>query len=139
MAIQREDLVAAASLGLLQYRQIDPLLIFLLQRDVRYRREVMLAQTQPARGPRTYVMLSYLAGMLAIATAALFAVLFTSRAVESLGMGALFFLTVLYALCAIGVVSWFKRWGFGMLTRILSGFLVALVPVAVFGLQQVIR
>lgn len=139
MAIQREDLVAAASLGLLQYRQIDPLLIFLLQRDVRYRREAMLAQMRPARVARTCVMLSYLAGMLAIVTSALFAVLFTNRAVESLGMGALFLLTALYVLCAIGVASWFKRRGFGMLTRILSGFLIALVPVAVFGLQQVIR
>lgn len=139
MVIQREDLVAAASLGLLQYRQIDPLLIFLLQRDVRSKREAMLAQTKPARVARTYVMLSYLAGLLAIATAALFAVLFTNRAVESLGMGALFFLTALYALCAIGVASWFKKWGFGMLTRILSGFMIALVPVAVFGLHQVIR
>lgn len=138
MTIQRDDLVAAAAVGLLQYRQIDPLLIFLLQRDVRTQREAMLAKTRSARIKRTYAFLSYLVGVLAIITAALFAVLFTTRAVGSPGMETLVFFTVLYSLCAVGLSSWFKRRGFGMAIRVLTAFVVALVPVAVFALQQVI-
>jgi hypothetical protein len=138
MTIQRDDLVAAAAVGLLQYRQIDPLLIFLLQRDVRTQREAMLAQTRSARIKRTYALLSYLVGMLAIITAALFAVLFTTRAVGPLSMDALIFFTVLYSLCAVVLSSWFKRRGFGMAIRLLTAVVVALVPVAVFALQQVI-
>jgi hypothetical protein len=138
MTIQRDDLVAAAAVGLLQYRQIDPLLIFLLQRDVRTQREAMLAQTRSARIKRTYALLSYLVGMLAIVTAALFAVLFTTRAVGPLSMDALIFFTVLYSLCAVVLSSWFKRRGFGMAIRLLTAVVVALLPVAVFALQQVI-
>lgn len=138
MTIQRDDLVAAAAVGLLQYRQIDPLLIFLLQRDVRTQREAMLAQTRSARIKRTYALLSYLVGMLAIITAALFAVLFTTRAVGPLSMDALIFFTMLYSLCAVVLSSWFKRRGFGMAIRLLTAVVVALLPVAVFALQQVI-
>jgi hypothetical protein len=139
MTIQRDDLVAAAAVGLLQYRQIDPLLIFLLQRDVRTQREAMLAQTRSARIKRTYAFLSYLVGVLAIITAALFAVLFTTRAVGSLSMDTLIFFTALYSLCAVVLSSWFKRRGFGMAMRLLTAVVVALVPVAVFALQQVIN
>jgi hypothetical protein len=139
MTIQRDDLVAAAAVGLLQYTQIDPLLIFLLQRDVRTQREAMLAQTRSARIKRTYAFLSYLVGVLAIITAALFAVLFTTRAVGSLSMDTLIFFTALYSLCAVVLSSWFKRRGFGMAMRLLTAVVVALVPVAVFALQQVIR
>jgi hypothetical protein len=139
MKIQREDLVAAAALGLLQYRQIDPLLIFLLQRDVRTQREAMLAQTRSKRMRRNYALLSYVLGVLAIITAALFAVLFSTRPAQSLGVEALFFFTVLYSLCAFGVTSWFKRRGFSVAIRVVTAFLVAMVPVAVFALQQAIR
>lgn len=47
MTIRREDLTAAAAAGLLPYRQIDPLLIFLLQRDIVAKRQVLLAQPHP--------------------------------------------------------------------------------------------
>jgi hypothetical protein len=140
MTIQRDDLVAAAAVGLLQYRQVDPLLIFLLQRDVRERRAALLAgvRPRPVRAGGTYV-LSYLAGTLAIVTAALFALVFTSRAVESVGVGALFFFTLLYAVAALGLASWFKRRGLGAPGRILATLALALVPLAVFALQQAIR
>jgi hypothetical protein len=134
--IQREDLVAAASLGLLQYRQVDPLLLYLLQRDLRSRREEMLAQARPSR---THAVLSYLAVMLAVAAAALVALMFTGRAVESLGIGALFCMTVVYALSAVGLASWFKRLGFAKSIRVLCGSVVALGPVAVFSVQHVLR
>jgi hypothetical protein len=139
MMIQRDDLVAAAAVGILQYRQIDPLLIFLLQRDVRTQREAMLAQTRSARVRRMYAFLTYVVGVLAIVTTAMFGVLLTTRAVGSLGTEALVFFTVLYSLCALGLTSWFKRRGFGMAIRLLTAFVVAVVPVAVFALQQVIK
>ncbi|MEN3364841.1 MAG: hypothetical protein V7606_2115 [Burkholderiales bacterium] len=137
--IQRDDLVAAAAVGILQYRQIDPLLIFLLQRDVRTQREAMLAQTRSARVRRIYAFLTYVVGVLAIVTTAMFGVLLTTRAIGSLGTEALVFFTVLYSLCALGLTSWFKRRGFGMAIRLLTAFVVAVVPVAVFALQQVIK
>jgi hypothetical protein len=139
MMIQRDDLVAAAAVGILQYRQIDPLLIFLLQRDVRTQREAMLAQTRSARVRRIYAFLTYVVGVLAIVTTAMFGVLLTTRAIGSLGTEALVFFTVLYSLCALGLTSWFKRRGFGMAIRLLTAFVVAVVPVAVFALQQVIK
>jgi hypothetical protein len=139
MMIQRDDLVAAAAVGILQYRQIDPLLIFLLQRDVRTQREAMLAQTRSARVRRMYAFLTYVVGVLAIVTTAMFGVLLTTRAIGSLGTEALVFFTVLYSLCALGLTSWFKRRGFGMAIRLLTAFVVAVVPVAVFALQQVIK
>ncbi|MEN3292627.1 MAG: hypothetical protein V7642_1880 [Burkholderiales bacterium] len=138
MTTQRDDLVAAAAVGLLQYRQIDPLLIFLLQRDVRTQREAMLANMRSARIRRTYTFLSYLAGVLAIISAGLFALLFTTQAVGALSMDTLVFFTVLYTLCAVGLSFWFKRRGFGIVIRALTAFVVALVPVAVFALQHVI-
>lgn len=139
MNIQRDDLVAAAAVGLLQYRQIDPLLIFLLQRDVRIQREAMLAHTRWTRLRRTYAFLSYVVGVLAIVTAAMFAVLFTTRSGGTLGIDILVFFTLLYSLCALGLTSWFRRRGFGIAMRVLTAFIVALVPVAVFALQQAIR
>jgi hypothetical protein len=138
MKIQRDDLVAAAAVGLLQYRQIDPLLIFLLQRDVRTQREAMLAQTRSARIKRTYAFLSYLVGVLAIITSALFAVVFTTHTIGPLSAETLFFFTALYSLGAVGLSSWFKKRGFGIAIRVLTAFVVALAPVAVFALHQVI-
>jgi hypothetical protein len=138
MNIQRDDLVAAAAVGLLQYGQVDPLLIFLLQRDVRTQREAMLAATRRARLKRTYAFLSYVVGALALVTAAMFTLLFTTRPVETLGIDILVFFTLLYSVCALGVTSWFRRHGFGIAIRVLTAFVVALVPVAVFALQRAI-
>lgn len=134
--IKREDLVAAAAVGLLQYRQIDPLLVFLLQRDVRTRRQALLAQS-PARRGGFNTWLSYLLGLVAIVTTAMFAVLFTSRAVQSLGIGTLFFFIALYGLSAFGLVSWFNRRGFCKRARVLAAVTIASVPLAVFALQQI--
>ena len=93
--IKREDLVAAAAVGLLQYRQIDPLLVFLLQRDVRIKRQALLAQTSVWQGG-VNSWLSCLAGLLGIVTVTLFAVLFSSRDAQSFGVGGLFLGTALY-------------------------------------------
>lgn len=138
MAIQREDLVAAATAGLLQYRQVDPLLIFLLQRDLLAQRAALLQQPRPKPRPAAgiYMLLSCIGGLLAIVVASLFAASFTVPAVASYGAGALFFFTVLYALGAIGLAAWFKRRGLGVPVRVMTGLVIALVPLAVFGMQQ---
>jgi hypothetical protein len=133
MTIRRDDLVAAAALDLLQYRQIDPLLVFLLQRDVRAKRQALLVQARPSR---LQVILSYAAVLLAVLTGALFAVLFTTRAVQSMGVGALFFFTLLYAIGALGLAFWFKRIGYCGRVRMLSAVIMTSVPLAVFALQH---
>jgi len=136
MMIKREDLVAAAALDLLQYRQIDPLLVFLLQRDVRAKRQDLAAQTPvPRSGLNAW--LSCLAGLLAIVTITLFALLFSSRTAQSYGAGALFFVTVLYGLGAFGIVSWFNRRGFRKRLRVLAALTITSLPLAVFALQRV--
>lgn len=137
MTIRREDLVAAAGVGLLQYRQIDPLLVFLLQRDVRAKRMALAAQARMTQRGALYALLSYLVAFLALLTAALFAVLFTTRAVQAMGVGALFFFTLLYAVGALGLSAWFKRRGYCGRLRLALALTVASVPLAVFALHQV--
>ncbi|WP_158597929.1 hypothetical protein [Noviherbaspirillum saxi] len=137
MTIRREDLVAAAALGLLQYRQIDPLLVFLLQRDVHKKRLALAASAHALRSGRAHMMLPWTVIGLALMTAALLATLFTTSAVQSMGVGALFFITLFYALGGVGVSAWFKRYGLGGRTRASLTVLFTAAPLAVFALQQV--
>jgi hypothetical protein len=134
--IKREDLVAAAAVGLLQYRQIDPLLVFLLQRDVRIRRQALLAQPAVRRGG-VNSWLFRLAGLLGIVTVSLFAVLFSSRSAPSFSVCGLFLFAMLYGLGAFGVVSWFNRRGFCKRVRVLAAITITSLPLAVFALQRV--
>jgi hypothetical protein len=137
MTIRREDLVAAAALGLLQYRQIDPLLVFLLQRDVVAQRLALAAQVRQAEPGALYSVLTHLVVFLALLTSGLFAVLFTTRAVQALGIGALFFFTLLYGFGALGLSMWFKRRGYYGRLRLGVALTMASVPLAVFALHQV--
>jgi hypothetical protein len=137
MTIQREDLVAAAAVGLLQYRQIDPLLVYLLQRDVIKKRLELGAHLRPRQPGSLAMMLSWIAIALGLITAAMFAVLFTGQAVQTMGVGALFFITLFYALGGLGVSNWFKRYGLGGRTRVSLAVLLTAAPLAVFALQQV--
>lgn len=124
MTIQRRDLEAAAAAGILQQDQIDRLLDFLSRRDVK---------AGKARFTGTHI-LYYVGGLLAIGAATLFATL----AVEALGMGALFGLSVAYALCCIGVAIWFERRELGVPAGIFATLAIALVPLAVFALQRLL-
>lgn len=137
MTIQREDLVAAAAVGLLQYRQIDPLLVFLLQRDVIKKRLELGAHLYPRQPGRFAMALSWIAIALGLLAATLLAVLFTGHAVQTMGVGALFFITLFYALGGLGISSWFKRHGLGGRARVSLAVLLTAAPVAVFALQQV--
>ncbi|HEY0844205.1 MAG TPA: DUF2157 domain-containing protein [Noviherbaspirillum sp.] len=127
MAIKREDLQAAADAGVLNPAEIDGLLAFLTERLARR------PQRSGARFTGTHV-LYYLGGMLAIGAATLF----TTLAVEALGMGALLVLSALYALAAIGVAARLEKHGFGIPAGIFATLAIALVPLAVFALQHVL-
>lgn len=124
MILKRGDLEAAAAAGVLQRDQVDPLLRFLNQRA---------GKAGTARFSGTHV-LYYLGGLLAIGAASLF----TTLAVEALGMGALFGLSVLYALFAIGAAIWFEKKGLGVPAGIFATLAIALVPLAVFALQHLL-
>ena len=137
MTIRRDDLVAAAAVGLLQYRQIDPLLVFLLQRDVRAKRQALMEQANAGGHSGLYTLLSYAVALLAIVTATLFAVLFTTRAVQAMGNGAFLFFIALYLLGALGLAAWFRRRGSCVRVRVLTAIAMASVPLAVVALQQV--
>lgn len=137
MTIRRDDLVAAAAVGLLQYRQIDPLLVFLLQRDVRAKRQALQEQATASRHAGLYALLSYVVALLAIVTAGLFAVLFTTRAVQEMGNAAFVFFTALYLLAGLGLAAWFRRRGYRSRIRVLAAIVMASVPLAVVALQQV--
>lgn len=136
MTIRREDLAAAAAVGLLHYRQVEPLRVFLLQRDVRARREAMLAQLHPAPLRRVNAWLLYLLGALALLTALLFSLLFAGRALQSTdGLTPLLF-AVPYGVAVLALAAWFRRRGLRARARMLAGLMVASVPLAVVALHH---
>jgi len=137
MTIRREDLVAAAAAGLLQYRQIDPLLVFLLQRDIRAKRQALAEQVRPRKYQGVYKVLSIVVALLAVITAALFGMLLATRAMPSTENGAFVFFAILYLGVAIGVAAWFRRRGYGARIRVAFAVVMASVPLAVVALQQV--
>lgn len=136
MTIRREDLVTAAALGLLQYRQIDPLLVFLLQQDVRAKRQALLAQGRQSRYGRINTVLSCVLAVLVMVTAGLFAFLFVLPGGQPNGIGTLVFFTATYAAGALALTAWFNRRGNGEQRPTLSVLAVASVPLAVFILAQ---
>jgi hypothetical protein len=87
---------------------------------------------------RVFRFLAYLVVALGVITASLFGVMFGMRAdgIAGAGNGSLIALT---ALCALGIALWFTRKQFGMAFRMLVAFLIALVPVGVFALQNAVH
>lgn len=127
MMVRREDLEAAVQAGVLKPHELDALFVFLQQRAA------SLPGADAARFSGTHI-LYYLGGMLAIGAASLFATL----AVEALGMGALFVLSVLYALFAVWAAAKLESKGFGIPAGIFATLAIALAPLAVFALQHVL-
>ena len=126
MNITRNNLSAAANEGLLRHEQVEPLLAFLL-RDL---------SAKPADAPRfngTHI-LYYLGGLLAIGAASLF----TTLAVESLGMMALLGLAIAYAVVATVAAAHFEQRGITVPASIMATLAVALTPLWVFALQHVL-
>jgi hypothetical protein len=137
MTIRRDDLVAAAAAGLLQYRQVDPLLVFLLQRDITAKRQAMLSEVSPRPFRGLYAVLSFLVAVLAVVTAIMFSVLFSSRAVHALGGGAHVVFAFLYLVGGLALAAWFRRRGYLGRVRLLFAVAMASLPLAVVALQQV--
>lgn len=137
MTIRREDLAAAAAVGLLQCRQVDPLLVFLLQRDVYAQRQVLAAQMRGQRRHPAYALLFGVAAVLAIVVMGWFGLRFAMHP-EPIGVGMLLSFVGLYVMAAVGIVGWFGRDGGGgaVRPRTVSALVLASVPLAVLTLVQ---
>lgn len=135
MSIKREDLEAAANAGVLPYKQVDPMLIFLLQRDVQQQRTEMLHEKTVGRIRPLHVLL-YLAAILAIGVATWLAALYTKLAFDALGAGGLLWFIAVYALFTVVLATWFERRRVGVAVRIFTTSAVALVPLVAFAAQQ---
>ena len=127
MDIRQEDLKAASKKGILQQDQIKALWDFLEQH------RSSPSKNETPRFSGTHI-LYYLGGLLAISAASLFATL----AIESMGMSALFMLTLLYGACALAAALWFEKRGFGIPASIFATLVIALAPLAVFALQHLL-
>ena len=134
MNIRREDLQAAAEAGVVQYKQIDQILIFLMQRDVLEQRSSMLAGQHG--GALLRHVLFYLLALAVIVGTAGMAGVYARQVVAAYGALALLWFTGGYILFAVAVASWFQRHRTSPAARILATSAVALVPLAVFVLQQ---
>ncbi|GIZ51388.1 hypothetical protein [Noviherbaspirillum aridicola] len=140
MTIRREDLAAAASLGLLQHSQVDPLLIFLLQRDVLARRAELAAAAGSAAAPQAWLraVLWYTLAFLAVLTVGLFGVLYLSRSGPGAGLAALLAAVVLYAAAGVKLASWSRGRGYCRGTRVTLGVVMASVPLAALVVHQAV-
>lgn len=135
MTIRREDLVAAASLGLLQYRQVDPLLVYLLQIDVRAKREALRLQVEDNGSRRLNRWLSWVFAALAAVTGAMFALVFSTRASTTFSTGTMLASLAVYVAVALFVVLRARR-GKGARTRLLTTLVMTSVAMVVFVLQR---
>ncbi|HYD78564.1 MAG TPA: hypothetical protein VEC06_02050 [Paucimonas sp.] len=136
MIVKREDLVAAAHAGVLHYKEVDSLLIFLAQREMTAKKAD--EQQQSLRGRRAWLMY-YLAGMLAIGVATLCSYLFVSKAMLSLGAFAALWFTLIYALSAMGAAAWLGWRRGGVVRGMFSVFLIALMPLAILLAQEMMQ
>jgi NADH:ubiquinone oxidoreductase subunit 3 (subunit A) len=135
MSVKREDLQAAAAVGVVQYTQVDPLLIFLLQRDMNQHREAMLKEKKPARMSGVHVAF-YMIALMFIGVATAMIALYTKLAVDALGAVGILWFIGLYALFTLAVAAWFERRKIGAAVRIFTTSVIALLPLAVFASQQ---
>jgi hypothetical protein len=135
MIVKREDLMAAANAGVLHYKEVDSLLIFLAQREMTAKK---VDEEQQLHRTRRAWFMYYLAGMLAIGMATLCGVVFVSPNVISLGAFAALWFTVIYGLSAMGAAAWMGIRG-GVLRGIFSVFLIALIPVAIVAAKEMMR
>lgn len=135
MSVKREDLLAAAAVGVVQYTQVDPLLIFLLQRDVNLHREAMLREKRPVRMSGMHVMF-YMLALLFVGVATTLIAIYTKLAINALGTDGLLWFIGLYGLFTLLVAAWFERRQIANSVRIFTTSVIALLPLAVFASQQ---
>jgi hypothetical protein len=135
MTVRREDLIAAADAGVLHYAEVDSLLIYLRQREMTAQKaDPGREQSGWSRPHWKY----YLSGMLAIGIVTLLGIWLISPAVSRLGVLAALSFTLIYALCAIGASAWFGLRGGRVAVGIFSVLLIALMPLAIVALQQMV-
>lgn len=135
MKISREALLAAASAGVLQYRQIEPLLVFLLQHDLLQTREAMLEQKKPQKTVMTW--LGYTAVALAFVTACMFITLVFSKGWTGMVSTPILAGMLAYLLATIGVIAWVRYRGYDFRVRLMALIGMASVPLAVLTIHQV--
>jgi len=136
MTVKREDLVAAAHAGVLQYSEVDSLLVFLTMRDVTTRKQ---GDRRARPGRKRAWLMYYFAGILAIALATGLGMMFVSPGVATLGVFTALWFTVLYAVVAMGSAAWLGIRAGGVIRGMFSVFLVALMPLAIIAAQQMMR
>lgn len=131
MIVKRDDLLAAASAGVLHYAEVDSLLIFLAQREAKMNKGITMSW-EPSYWKGSHVV-HYLAGAVAIGLAMLFAVLFLPTVNERFGKAMLLWFMLLYVLYAVGMAVWFNIRGGAMMVGLLM--IIALLPLAAYALQ----
>ncbi len=136
MTVKREDLLAAATAGILHYGEIDPLLIFLAQREATIRKSAA-PNEPPLIGWKSFHWIAYLGGVLAISLVTLVGMSFSMRGAVSLGLMAVLWFSLVYALCAIGATAWFNLRPGSVPIGLFAVLVIALMPVGVFALQRV--
>ncbi len=120
MRINRNDLAAAAEQGVLEPRQVEPLWQFF--------------QQQGKDQPRLQFshLLYYLGGLMAIGAMSLF----MTVAWELLGGWGILLLATLYMVLAIALTEYLLQHGLRIPAGLTAALAVALIPLAVYGLQQ---
>ena len=120
MELNRKSLEAAVKEGILSQDQAERLYLFL--------------EEAPSSGPRfdmTHV-LYYLGGMIAIGAMTLF----MNLGWEAFGGWGIFFISLCYAGIGLKLALSFERRGYPVPSAICATFVVALTPLAIYGLQQ---
>jgi hypothetical protein len=120
MELRRTLLAEASAKGVISVAQADALWGFLTE----------ATRDRPAFRPAH--ILFYLGGLVAIAAMTLFVTL----GFERFGGAGLLSIAIAYAIGGIALVGWFQRRGLAIPAGIAAAFVVALAPLAVYGLQE---
>jgi hypothetical protein len=140
MNLTREDLMAAASAGILPYKQVDTMLVFLRHREAVHVREAKQEQQTTQHKGKSALML--VLAFIGIAAGALLAAIYTGMvpnaqfSFDATDMRNLQWFVGLYALFTLIVVAWTERRRISGLVRVIITALLALAPLAVFASQQ---
>lgn len=120
MTLKKSSLEAAAAKGLLEPHQVEPLYAFL--------------HTQPDNVPRLDMthLLYYFGGLLAIGALSLF----MNLGWEQFGGWGILTLCLIYTVLALSLARYLARTGRDIPAGIAAAFVIALTPLAIYGLQQ---
>ena len=140
MNLTREDLMAAASAGIIPFKQVDTMLVFLRHREAVHVREARQEQQTTQRKGKGVMML--VLAIIGIGAAALLAAINmglipdTRFSFDATDVRNLQWFVGLYALFTLIVVAWTERRRISGLVRVVITALLALAPLAVFASHQ---